>query len=288
MIGLEYASIFAALGVKVTVIDKRHKLLSFVDTEIIESLVYHLRQDRVTFRLGEEVSDIETFEDEHQSVRISLKSGKKILAEKALYSIGRTGSTWALGLENAGLEADNRGRLKVNEYYQTDVPHVYAVGDVIGFPSLASSSMEQGRLASCHAFGVESDAIPELFPYGIYSIPEISTVGKTEEELTDEGIPYEIGKANYGEVARGQILGDSHGLLKLMFHIETRKLLGVHIIGEGASELIHIGQAVMAFDGTVDYFVDTVFNYPTLAESYKIAALDGINRLAILDPFKRT
>lgn len=288
VIGLEYASIFAALGVKVTVVDKRQKLLSFVDAEIIDTLIYHLRQRRVTFRLGEEVSDIEMFTDDRESVRISLKSGKKILADKALYSIGRTGATWSLNLDSAGLKADDRGRLKVNDQYQTNVEHIYAVGDVIGFPSLASSSMEQGRLASCHAFGVNTDTIPELFPYGIYSIPEISTVGKTEEELTDEGIPYEIGKANYGEVARGQILGDSDGLLKLMFHIDTRKLLGVHIIGEGASELIHIGQAVMAFEGTVDYFVDTVFNYPTLAESYKIAALDGINRLAILDPFKRT
>ena len=287
VIGIEYASIFAALGVKVTIVDKRRDLLSFVDTEIIETLIYHLRQNRVTFRLGEEVDYIETFSDTNESVRISLKSGKKILAEKVLYSIGRTGATWSLNLDKAGLAADDRGRLKVNKNYQTEVPHVYAVGDVIGFPSLASSSMEQGRLASCHAFGVETDAIPELFPYGIYSIPEISTVGKTEEELTEAGVPYEIGKANYGEVARGQIIGDSHGLLKLMFHIETRKLLGVHIIGEGASELIHIGQAVMAFDGTVDYFVDTVFNYPTLAESYKIAALDGINRQAIVDPVKR-
>ena len=288
VIGLEYASIFAALGVKVTVIDKRKQLLSFVDEEIIDTLIYHLRHKRVTLRLGEEVEEVETFEDVRHSVRLRLKSGKRVLAEKVLFSIGRTGNTYSLQLNNAGLAADDRGRLKVNDMYQTKVDHIYAVGDVIGFPSLASSSMEQGRLASCHAFGVNTDAIPELFPYGIYSIPEISTVGKTEEELTEAGIPYEVGKANYGEVARGQIMGDSHGLLKLMFHIETRKLLGVHIIGEGASELIHIGQAVMAFEGTVDYFVDTVFNYPTLAESYKIAALDGINRLAILDPLKRT
>ena len=281
VIGLEYASIFAALGVKVTLIDKRNQLLSFIDSEIMETLIYHLRQNRVVLRLGEEVNEIEMLSDSAESVRIHLASGKKVLAEKVLYSIGRTGATKSLCLNNAGLEADDRGRLKVNSFYQTEEPHIYAVGDVIGFPSLASSSMEQGRLAACHAFDVKTNVIPELFPYGIYSIPEISTVGRTEEELTDAGIPYEVGKANYSEVARGQIIGDSEGLLKLMFDINTRRLLGVHIIGEGASELIHIGQSVMAFEGQVDYFVNAVFNYPTLAESYKIAALDGLNRMAI-------
>lgn len=281
VIGLEYTSIFAALGVRVTLIDKRDQLLSFIDEEIVDTLVYHLRQHRVTLRLGEEVSGIDHLEDAHESVRIHLASGKQVVAEKALYSIGRTGATAALNLEAAGLEADARGRLKVNACYQTDVPHIYAVGDVIGFPSLASSSMEQGRLASCHAFGVSTDAMPELFPYGIYSVPEISTVGRNEQELTRAGVPYEIGKAQYGEIARGQIIGDDKGLLKLIFHLETRALLGVQIIGEGASELVHIGQAVMAFGGTVDYFVNTVFNYPTLAECYKIAALDGVNRMRV-------
>ena len=280
VIGLEYASMFAALGVRVTLIDKRPRLLPFVDAEIIETLAYQLRQNRVTLRLGEEVSGIEPIADEHGArVNIHLASGKQIITEKALYSIGRTGAIQELNLPVAGLAADTRGRLGVNAYYQTEVPHIYAVGDLIGFPSLASTSMEQGRLAACHAFGVPANSVPELFPYGIYTIPEISTVGRNEEELTEQGIAYEVGKAQYREIARGQIIGDSTGLLKLIFHAETRALLGVHIIGEGASELIHIGQAVLAFGGPIDYFVNTVFNYPTLAECYKTAAFDGINRL---------
>lgn len=280
VIGCEYASIFAALGVRVTLIDKRPRLLSFVDGEIMDILAYHLRQNRVTLRLGEEVSGVEPIDDEHGSrVLIHLGSGKHVSAEKALYSIGRLGATYSLNLPSAGLAADARGRLNVNTSYQTDVPHIYAVGDLIGFPSLASTSMEQGRLAACHAFGVPATSVPELFPYGIYTIPEISTVGRSEETLTEQGIAYEVGKAQYKEIARGQIIGDNTGLLKLIFHSDTRALLGVHIIGEGASELIHIGQAVLAFNGPVDYFVNTVFNYPTLAECYKTAAFDGINRL---------
>lgn len=278
VIGIEYASIFAALGTRVTLIDMRPRLLSFVDEEVIGALAYHLRQHRVTIRLGERVDQIE-IDEETGKVITCLASGKRVTTEKALYSIGRTGATARLNLPAAGLEADSRGRLKVNEHYQTAVPHIYAVGDVIGFPSLASTSMEQGRLASAHAFGVPTSSIPELFPYGIYTIPEISMVGKTEEELTDAGIPYEIGKAHYKEISRGQIIGDQIGMLKLLFALEDHRLLGVHIIGEGASELIHIGQAVMAFGGTVNYFVNTVFNYPTLAEAYKVAALDGINRV---------
>jgi NAD(P) transhydrogenase len=280
VIGLEYASMFAALGVRVTLIDKRQRLLPFVDGEIIDALVYHLRQNRMTIRLGEEVRSLEPIVDERGGrVRIHLASGKQITAEKALYSIGRTGATRALNLPGAGVAVDGRGYLKVNEHFQTEAGHVYAVGDVIGFPSLASTSMEQGRLAACHAFGLDATSVPELFPYGIYAIPEISMVGRTEEDLTAEGIPYEVGKAHYREIARGQIIGDRIGLLKLIFHLETHRLLGVHILGEGASELIHIGQAVMAFGGTVEYFVNTVFNYPTLAECYKTAAFDGINRL---------
>ena len=283
VIGCEYASLFAALGVRVTLVDMRSRLLPFVDSEISEALAYHLRQNRVTLRLGESVSGIEPFEDDLHGprVRIQLASGKQIITERALHSIGRTGATAALDLPSAGLTADDRGRLVVNEHYQTAVPHIYGVGDVIGFPSLASTSMEQGRLAACHAFGLPTHSVPELFPYGIYTIPEISMVGRTEEELTKQGMPYEVGKAHYREIARGQIIGDSSGLLKLIFHLETRQLLGVHILGEGASELIHIGQAVMAFGGRVDYFVDTVFNYPTLAECYKTAAFDGINRLGL-------
>lgn len=283
VIGVEYASIFAALGIRVTLIDKRDALLSFIDEEVIDTLIYHLRQQRVVLRLGEEVSEVEMIDDENESVRLTLESGKKIQAEKALYSIGRTGATAGLNLEAAGIEADKRGRLSVNKFYQTEVPHIYAVGDVIGFPGLASTSMGQGRLATLHAFGHEVEAMPEVFPYGIYSVPEISTVGRTEAELTGAGIPYEVGKAQYNEVARGQIMGDNTGLLKILFHLDTREVLGVHIIGESASELIHIGQAVMNLNGTIDYFVDAVFNYPTLAECYRIAALDGVNRMVVAE-----
>jgi NAD(P) transhydrogenase len=281
VIGCEFACIFATLGVRVTLIDKRERLLPFVDREITDALTYRLRENRVTIRLGEAVSAIEPVMTEHgERVRIQLESGKQIQTEQALYSIGRRGATDGLNLEAADLKADSRGRLVVNERFQTTVSHIYAVGDLIGFPSLASTSMEQGRLAACHAAGVPATLASTLFPYGIYTIPEISMVGRTEEDLTDEGVPYEIGTAHYREIARGQIIGDQTGLLKLIFHMDTREVLGVHIIGEGASELVHIGQAVMAFGGKVDYFVDAVFNYPTLAECYKTAGFNGINRLS--------
>jgi NAD(P) transhydrogenase len=280
VIGLEYATIFAALGVRVTLIDKRPRLLTFVDSEIIDTLVYQLRQNRMTMRLGEAVNAVEKYTDDRgDRVRIRLASGKQILADNALYSVGRTGSTSTLGLEKLGIDVIERELLSVNENYQTVVPNIYAVGDVIGFPSLASTSMEQGRHASCHAFGVDPGNKSTVLPYGIYTIPEISVIGQNEEELTEAGVPYEIGKASYREISRGQIIGDSIGMLKLLFHMETRELLGVAILGEGASELIHIGQAVLQLGGTIDYFVNTVFNYPTLAECYKTAALDGINRM---------
>lgn len=280
VIGCEYASIFAALGVRVTLVDMRDRLLPFVDGEIVESLTYHLRQSRAIMRLGEKVTGIRPYENGHgPGVKIDLASGKQIAADKVLYAAGRSGATGSLNLEAAGLKSDEKGRLSVNGDYQTEIPNVYAVGDVIGFPSLASTSMEQGRHAALHAFGQEVRHVPELFPFAIYTIPEISMVGRTEEELTKAGVPYEVGKAYYREIAKGQIIGDTTGLLKLIVHLETRKLLGVHIIGEGASELIHIGQAVLSFGGTLDYFLDTVFNYPTLAECYKTAALDGLNRL---------
>jgi len=282
VIGLEYAAIFSALGVRVTIIDKRRRLLPFVDEEIIDTLIYHFNQNRAILRLGEEVQTIEPISDDNgERVKINLASGKQIITEMALYSIGRTGATKSLNVDALNIETDERRLLKVNEHYQTGTPNIYAVGDVIGFPSLASTSMEQGRLAACHAFGVQTQHSPELFPYGIYTIPEISTVGRSESELTEAGIPYEVGKAQYREIARGQIIGDQSGLLKLIFHLDTHELLGVHIIGEGASELIHIGQAVMAFKGKVEYFINNVFNYPTLAECYKTAAFDGINRLGI-------
>jgi len=281
VIGSEYATIFAALGVRVTIIDKRKRLLDFLDWEITDALTHHMRENRVTLRLGEEVSGVEPYEDDQGAhVRIKLASGKQVISEKTLYAIGRTGATGALNLAAAEIEVDSRSRISVNKNYQTNQDHIYAVGDVIGFPSLAATSMEQGRLASCHAFDVPAHSVPELFPFGIYTIPEISVVGKNEQQLTSDGVPYEVGKASYKEIARGQIIGDRTGLLKLIFHTKTRKLLGVSIIGEGATELIHIGQAVLSYNGDIDYFVDTVFNYPTLAECYKTAALDGINRLS--------
>ncbi len=280
VIGCEYACMFATLGVRVTLVEVADRLLTFIDHEIVDALVYHMRQQRVTMRLGESVSSIEPCDTRYGTgVKTRLESGKEIVTEKALYAIGREGATATLGLANVDITPDFRGRIRVNEHYQTEIPNIYAVGDVIGFPSLASTSMEQGRMAASHAFGIEHHSFPALFPYGIYAIPEISTVGANEEELTKAGIPYEVGKAYYKEIARGQIIGDTIGMLKLVFHRENHKLLGVHIIGEGASELIHIGQTVMAFGSTVDYFINTVFNYPTLAECYKTAAFDGINRL---------
>ena len=278
VIGCEYASMFAAYGIKVTLFDKRNDLLRFVDQEIVQALIYHMRTNGVTMRLGEELDKVTT--DERGLVVTTFKSGKTIITDVLLYAMGRLANTDMLNLTAVGITPDKMGQIKVNERYQTEVPHIYAAGDVIGFPALAATSMEQGRLAACHAFHVEQSTLPTVLPYGIYTIPEISTVGKTEEELTKEGVPYEIGRAFYKEIARGQIVGDLEGLLKLIFHRTTLKLLGVHILGDGATELVHIGQAVLTYGGTVDFFVHNVFNYPTLAECYRTAALDGINRLA--------
>ena len=280
VIGTEYACMMAALGVRVILTEARPALMEFVDSEICEALQYRMRQMGITLRLGERVEDICLQPD--GLVQATLQSGKHLRAETLLYCIGRQGATNHLGLQNVGIEPDKRGRLDVNEHYQTKEPHIYAVGDVIGFPALASTSMEQGRLAACHAYGVETTSIPELFPVGIYSIPEISMVGKNESQLTAEGIPYECGIAQYREIARGQLLGDEIGMLKLLIHEENRQILGVHAIGTGATELIHIGQAVLSFKGTVDYFINSVFNYPTLAECYKVAALNGSNKLRTL------
>src|SRR5918911_1082335 len=280
VIGVEYASMFAALGVRVVLIEKMPKLLGFADQEIVEALCYHLRDNRVTLRLNEEVASVEEMPD--GSVVANLKSNKKVSGDALLYAVGRQGNVDDLNLAAAGLEADARGRIAVNEEYRTQQPHILAVGDVIGFPSLASVSMEQGRIAVGRAFGAQVHTDPGSYPYGIYTNPEISFVGKTEEQLTDEDVPYETGLAYYREIARGQIRGDTTGRLKLIFHRDTRELLGVHIIGEGASEILHIGQAVMIFKGAVDYFVTTVFNYPTLAECYKAAAFNGLNKLSRL------
>jgi NAD(P) transhydrogenase len=278
VIGLEYAIMFATLGVQVTVVDGRSRLLEFCDQEIIDTLLYHARSQSMLFRLGESVTDIH--EPKPGLVAVELESGKRLLGETALFSVGRVGDTAALRLNDAGLEADDRGRLKCNEHFQTKVSHIYAVGDVVGFPALASTAMEQGRRAACHMLGREFDPCGHM-PYGLFTIPEISMVGQTEEQLTAARTPYEVGIARFSEIARGQIAGDTTGMLKLLFHRETRQLLGIHVIGESATEIIHIGQAVMALGGTIDYFRDTVFNYPTMAECYKVAALDGLNKLSL-------
>jgi NAD(P) transhydrogenase len=282
VIGTEYACMLATLGVKITLVEGRRDVLGFLDREITEAFQYHMRRVGITLRLGEKVAKIEHIAAEELNgplVQATLESGKTLRAQTLLYAIGRQGTTAELELENVGLVADDRERLKVNAQYQTDAPHIYAVGDVIGFPALASTAMEQGRLAVCHAFGAPACSFPELFPYGIYAIPEISMVGKTEDQLTDAGIPYEAGIAQYKELARGQLLGDDTGMLKLLIHQETHQILGVHAIGTNATELIHIGQAVMAYNGTVEYFISNVFNFPTLAEAYKVAALNGLNKL---------
>jgi NAD(P) transhydrogenase len=279
VIGVEYTCMFSALGVRVTLIEKRPKLLEFADQEIVEALSYHLRDTRVTMRTGEEVESVEEMPD--GSVVANLESKKRITGGALLFAVGRQGNIAELNLAAAGIEADSRGRIPVDKDFQTKQPHIYAVGDVIGFPSLASVSMEQGRIAVARMFNDDTvHTNPSVYPYGIYTIPEISFIGKTEEQLTDEDVPYEVGVAYYREIARGQIRGDTTGRLKLIFHRENRSILGVHIIGEGAAELVHIGQAVMTLNGTVDYFIETVFNYPTLAECYKAAAFNGINRLS--------
>jgi NAD(P) transhydrogenase len=277
VIGVEYTCMFATLGVRVILIEKRPRLLEFADSEMVEALSYHLRDSRVTMRLNEEV---ESVQEVAGGVVANMQSKKKISGDALLYAVGRQGNVDELNLAAAGIEADSRGRIKVDDDFRTSQPNIFAVGDVIGFPSLASVSMEQGRVAAGRAFGVPLVSKPLYYPYGIYTIPEISFIGKTEEQLTDEDVPYEVGVAYYREIARGQIRGDTTGRLKLIFHRETRLILGVHIIGEGASELLHIGQAVMILGGTVDYFIDTVFNYPTLAECYKAAAFNGLNKLS--------
>jgi NAD(P) transhydrogenase len=278
VIGVEYACMFATLGVRVIIVEKRPRLLEFADTEMVEALSYHMRDRRATMRLNEEVESVEELPD--GKVAANLVSKKRIIADALLYAVGRGGNVEPLNLPAAGLTADDRGRIKVDADFRTSQPHIFAVGDVIGFPSLASVSMEQGRIAAGRAFGLDVKSDPAGYPYGIYTIPQISFIGKTEEQLTDSDVPYEVGVAYYREIARGQITGHTDGRLKLLFHRETLELLGVHIFGEDAAELLHIGQAVMLLKGKVSYFKDTVFNYPTLAECYKTAAFNGLNRLS--------
>jgi len=286
VIGSEYASMLQALGVRVTLVEGRSRLLDFVDTEITEAFQYQLRQAGMTLRLGEKVTRIEAVEPpegarsvNERMVEATLESGKVLRADCLLYAVGRQGATDELNLEAVDLTADSRGRIQVDDNFRTSAEHIYACGDVIGFPALASTSMEQGRLAACHMFGVPSKSTERLLPYGIYAVPEISMVGWTESQLTDEGIPYEAGIANYREIARGHLLGDTQGMLKMLLHQDSQAVLGVHAIGTGATELIHIGQAAIAFNATVDYFINVVFNYPTLAECYKVAALNGLNKI---------
>jgi NAD(P) transhydrogenase len=279
VIGIEYASMFATFGVDVTAIDARDRPLEFLDHEVVDELIHQMRNRNVKFRLGERVDHIDVSKNGQRRAVVHLESGKRVVADVALYAIGRSGATDSLDLAAAGLQADNRGRIKVDDRFRTEVPNIYAAGDVIGFPSLACTSSEQGRLAACHAFGVKAGRMADHFPIGIYSIPEISTVGQSEEELTRNKVPYESGVARYREIARGQILGDDSGFLKMLFHRKTRRLLGVQVIGTGATELVHIGQTVLGLGGGLDYLMGTIFNYPTLAECYKVAAFDAYNKM---------
>lgn len=278
VIGLEYATIFSALDLQVTLIESRKTILDFIDREIVEELTHDLRQRGIILRLGCDVAHVER--DDKGGCRLQLQDGRIVRTDAVLFAAGRMGATDDLRLDAAGLEADKRGRIAVDkDDFRTAVPHIFAAGDVIGFPSLASTSMEQGRIAACKAFDQSAPAAPAFFPYGIYAVPEVSTIGMTEEEVRLRGLAFECGTARFRETSRGQIMGLANGFMKMIFSLEDRRLLGVHIVGEGATELIHIGQAVLNLGGTIEYFVENTFNYPTLAEAYKIAALDAWNRI---------
>ncbi|MEM9211994.1 MAG: Si-specific NAD(P)(+) transhydrogenase [Pseudomonadota bacterium] len=278
VIGVEYATIFSALDVHVTLVEPRDSMLDFIDRELIAEFTHELRDRGMVLRFGRKVEKITV--NDKGGCQIDMEDGRTIRSDIVLFAAGRMGATAKLGLNNCGLDVDHRGRIKVDpETFQTSIPHIYAAGDIIGFPSLASTSMEQGRIAVCHALGREAHKPPEFFPYGIYSVPEMSTVGMTEEEIRERDIGYECGIARFRETSRGHIMGLNSGMLKMIFSLKTRKLLGCHIVGEGATELIHIGQAVINLGGTLDYFVENTFNYPTLAEAYKVAALDAWNRM---------
>ena len=278
VIGCEYASIFAGLGIKVDLINSRERLLSFLDDEISDALSYHLRDSGVMVRHNEQHQSVTASDN---GVTVKLESGKRIKADTLLWCNGRSGNTDMLDLANAGLEANHRGQIKVNEHYQTAVPSIYAAGDVVGWPSLASASYDQGRSVAAHILGKEARFVADA-PTGIYTLPEISSVGKTEAELTEDKVPYEVGRAFFKDTARGQISGEDVGMLKLLFHIDTKEILGIHCFGAEAAEIVHSGQAIMSQEGkanTIEYFVNTTFNYPTMAEAYRVAALNGLNRI---------
>lgn len=278
VIGLEYATIFSTLEIPVTVVEARENILEFIDQDIIANFTHQLSERGISLRLGRTIKKIEL--DKEGNSLIELDDGRRLKTDMLLFTAGRVGAVDQLGLDKVGIEADNRGRLSVKpETLQTSLPHIYAAGDIIGFPSLASTSMEQGRLAACHAFDHPISSSEHNFPLGIYSIPEIASIGLTEADARSKGMQVEIGVARFQETSRGHILGSCKGMLKCIFDLNDRKLLGVHIVGEGATELIHIGQAVLNLQGGIDYLSDTVFNFPTLAEAYKVAALDAYNRM---------
>ena len=279
IIGLEYASMFAAIGTRVTIVEGRNQALDFLDRQIVDEMIHEMRSRNVVFQFGDAVERIEITDRERQPVAVTLASNKNIACD--FVCAGRQGTAGDLDLEAAGLTADDRQRIKVDEQFRTETPNIFAVGDIIGFPSLAATSSEQGRRAACYAFGLDAAPMTDNYPVGIYSVPEISSAGRPEHELTEEKIPYETGVSHLREIARGQILGAEFGLLKLLFHRDDHRLLGVHIIGPGATELVHIGQAVLHHGGGLEYFLESVFNYPTLAECYKVAALDAYNKLAV-------
>ena len=284
VIGVEYATMFSALDVRVTLVEPRDSFLDFIDQDTIREFTHQIRDNGVDLRLG---SAIEKIEDTGQHIEVTMGNGRHVRSEMLLFAAGRMGATTNLNLKTVGLETDHRGRLEVDrKTYQTKVPNIYATGDVIGHPSLASTSIQQGRVAACHALDVPTLEESPWYPYGIYSVPEISTCGMSEEEMQERGIPYEVGIARFRETSRGNIMGLEHGMLKMLFSLKTRRVLGVQIVGEGATELIHIAQAVLNLKGTVDYFVKNTFNYPTLAEAYKIAGLDAFNRMPIPAEFK--
>ncbi len=280
VIGVEYASMFRDLGIKVNLVNTRSKLLEFLDDEIIDALSYHLRDQGVIIRHNEQMESIQGHGD---GVVLTLKSGKKLKTDVLLWANGRQGNTESLGLQHLPIEPNRRGQIEVDEQFQTVVPHIYAVGDCIGIPSLASAAYTQGRAAGMHLLGqIDGNLRLDDIPTGIYTSPEISSVGKTERELTEECVPYEVGQAQFRSLARAQITGQTTGMLKLLFHRESLKILGVHCFGANASEIVHIGQAIMNQPGdlnTIEYFIETTFNYPTMAEAYRVAALNGINRL---------